>query len=226
MATVGSTTSSSATQDIIDGLARQTSAAAKADESSQSRFLTLLTAQLKNQDPMNPLDNAQVTSQLAQISTVDGIERLNAMLASMVEGQETSGAMQAAALVGRGVLIPGKGLTLSDAGSLGGFSLAGPADKVTLNITDANGLEVAAVDLGAFDAGTHNFQWDGSTLDGSRAANGKYTVSIAATVGEERVGADALQLGAVTSVIRGPQGTDLQVGDLGIFKMSEIKQIL
>jgi len=225
VATVNNTNASSAAQDVIANLSRQNTTA-KVEENAQTRFLTLLTTQLKNQDPMNPMDNAQVTSQLAQISTVDGIERLNTMLAGMVDGQQTSEAMQAAALVGRAVLIPGKGLTLSDAGALGGFSLENPADKVTLSITDANGLEVASVDLGAFDEGTHNFEWDGATLDGARAANGKYTVSVSATVGEEKVGADVLQLGAVSSVIRGPQGTDLQVGDLGIFKMSEIKQIL
>jgi flagellar basal-body rod modification protein FlgD len=226
VATVNNTNVSAATQDVIANLSRQSTATAKADENSQTRFLTLLTAQLKNQDPMNPMDNAQVTSQLAQISTVDGIERLNSMLAGIMDGQQTSEAMQAAALVGRAVLIPGKGLTLTDAGALGGFSLDSAADKVTLSITDANGLEVASVDLGEFDEGTHNFEWDGSALDGARAANGKYTVSVHAIVGEEKVGADMLQLGAVSSVIRGPQGTDLQVGDLGIFKMSEIKQIL
>ena len=53
-------------------------------EDQQTKFLTLLTTQLKNQDPLNPMDNAQMTSQLAQISTVDGIERLNATLASMM----------------------------------------------------------------------------------------------------------------------------------------------
>ena len=101
-----------------------------------------------------------------------------------------------------------------------------PADKVTLSIRDANGLEVATVPLGAFDAGTHNFQWDGTTADGSRAANGKYTVSIEAIRGDETVASQMLEFGAVTSIVRGPQGSDLQIGDLGIFKMSEIKQIL
>lgn len=225
MATVGSTAANSA-QDIIAGLSRPKSEPVKEEQGSKTQFLALLTAQLKNQDPMNPLENAEVTSQLAQISTVDGIERLNTTLASMMSGQQANETMQAAALVGRGVLIPGKGLALSDAGALGGFSLSSPADKVVATIKDANGLEVAAVDLGSFEAGTHNFTWDGSTLDGVRAANGKYTVSITASVGGEPVGAEALQLGAVSSVIRGPHGTDLQVGDLGIFKMSEIKQIL
>ncbi len=218
-------TSPSPADAIAANLARKTTTA-KSEELSESRFLTLLTAQLKNQDPMNPLDNAQVTSQLAQISTVDGIERLNSMLGQIMQGQQSSEALQAASLVGRGVLIPGEGMLLSDVGAVGGFSLDAPADKVTLSIKDANGLEVATVPLGSFDAGTHNFQWDGTATDGSRAANGKYTVSIEALTGDKAVASQMLEFGAVTSIVRGPKGSDLQIGDLGIFKMSEIKQIL
>ena len=221
-----SSTSSSAADAVLADLARKSAKTEKSDELSQTRFLTLLTAQLKNQDPMNPLDNAQVTSQLAQISTVDGIERLNTMLGQIMEGQQSAETLQAASLVGRGVLVPGKGLMLTDAGAVGGFSLAAPADKVTVSIKDANGLEVANVDLGAFDAGTHNFQWDGTTIDGTRAANGKYTIGVAVTTGDETVAGDTLEFGAVSSVVRGPKSTDLQVGDLGIFTMSEIRQIL
>lgn len=225
MATVNNTISSAA-EAAVAALGRKPADTAKADADTQGRFLTLLTAQLKNQDPMNPLDNAQVTSQLAQISTVDGIERLNTMLSQIMEGQQSSEALQAASLVGRGVLIPGAGLALSDAGAVGGFALEVPADKVTMKIQDANGLEVAVVDLGSFAAGTHNFQWDGTTIDGSRAANGKYKVSIEAVTGEEPVAAEVLEFGAVTSVVRGTKGTDLQIGDLGIFKMSDVRQIV
>jgi flagellar basal-body rod modification protein FlgD len=226
MATVNNNSVSSAADAAVAMLSRKATDTTKADADTQGRFLTLLTAQLKNQDPMNPMDNAQVTSQLAQISTVDGIERLNTMLGQLMDGQQSSEAMQAASLVGRGVLIPGKGLALGDSGALGGFSLDVPADKVTLHIKDSSGLEVAKVDLGSFDAGTHDFQWDGTTLDGSRAANGKYTVSIEASTADEAVTAEVLQFGAVTSVLRGAKSTDLQVGDLGIFKMSDVKQIV
>lgn len=225
MATVNQTTSAAADA-ALAAIGRKETKSVEADADTQGRFLTLLTAQLRNQDPMNPLDNAQVTSQLAQISTVDGIERLNSMLGQIMEGQQSAEAMQAASLVGRGVMIPGKGLNLGEAGALGGFSLDKPADAVTLHIVDGNGLEVATVDLGAFKAGVHNFQWDGTAIDGSRAANGKYTVSIEAYAGEESLSPEALQLGAVTSVVRGPKSTDLQIGDLGIFKMSEVRQIV
>jgi flagellar basal-body rod modification protein FlgD len=73
---------------------------------AQDRFLKLLTTQLKNQDPLNPMDNAQMTSQLAQISTVDGIEKLNATLQKMLSSSNEPEAMQASALVGHQVMVP------------------------------------------------------------------------------------------------------------------------
>jgi flagellar basal-body rod modification protein FlgD len=223
MATVDSATSA---QQILNNLARTDTQKTSTTDDAQSRFLTLLTAQLKNQDPLSPMDNAAVTSQLAQISTVDGIERLNATLSELMEGQQSSEALQAAQLLGRGVLVPGKGLVLTDQGSLGGFKLDTSADKVVVSISDANGLEIASVDMGAHNAGTHSFQWDGTATDGTPAAAGAYTVKITATQGDDTVSATALELGQVSSVIRGPSSVDLQVGALGIFQLNEIQQIL
>jgi len=223
---MASVTATGNAQQILSNLARTDTAEAKAMDDAQSRFLTLLTTQLKNQDPLNPMDNAQVTSQLAQISTVDGIERLNTMLASLVDGQQSNDALQAAQLVGRGVLVPGRGLVLTEEGALGGFKLDGAADKVNVSITDANGIEIYNTDLGAHDAGTHTFQWDGTASDGTPAAAGTYVVTVAATMGDTKVSSTALELGQVSSIIRGPKSVDVQVGSLGIFQLDEIQQIL
>lgn len=225
MASVSSTTTSTA-QEILAALATKTSTKKTAVEDAQSRFLTLLTTQLKNQDPLSPMDNAQMTSQLAQISTVDGIERLNATLATLISSQQSSETLQAAALVGRGVLVPGTTLTLSANGAVGGYNLTAGAEKVVLTITDSNGLQVAQVDMGAQEAGTHSFTWDGTTASGEKAANGNYKLSVKATSGEDTVSASALQLGVVSSVVKGASGVDLEVGALGIFQMSDIMQIL
>src|SRR5664279_439991 len=99
------TTVTTTTADLYSSLNGTPAAKASTTTDSQSRFLTLLTAQLKNQDPLNPMDNAQMTSQLAQISTVDGIERLNTTLQSLISDSSNSQTMQAAALVGHGVLV-------------------------------------------------------------------------------------------------------------------------
>ncbi|MDR1227583.1 MAG: flagellar hook assembly protein FlgD [Azoarcus sp.] len=192
-------------------------------ESEQSRFLTLLMTQLRNQDPMNPLENAELTSQLAQMSTVDGIERLNKMVTSLLGTQALS---DSAALVGRGVLVEGKGLGLTEAGAIGGFELNSPADTVTLTVRDASGLPVASIELKNVEAGSHNYVWDGLATDGSQAAEGLYSVTMEASLGGKAVAGRTLEFGLVTSAIHGASGTDLQVGALGIFKLDDIRQIL
>lgn len=218
-------------QDIAASVLAKINTRTQAKEASasgdmNSRFLTLLTTQLKNQDPLNPMENAEVTSQLAQMSTVDGIERLNKMFQSFVDGQSAYDSMQAAALVGRGVLVEGRKLTLTESGAVGGFELDAAADSVVLSIKDAAGLEVKQIQLADVKAGSQNFIWDGSAKDGTRAADGAYTVELTALAEGEKVTGRTLEFGPVTSVIRGAAGTDFQVGSLGIFKYDDIKQIL
>jgi flagellar basal-body rod modification protein FlgD len=215
-------------QSLIDA-ANGTSAGASnksAISETENRFLKLLTTQLKNQDPLNPMDNAEVTSQLAQISTVSGIEKLNATLKTLLEGAVDSQTTQAAALVGEAVMVPGNGLVLSSSAGVGGFILDGDADTVSATITDSNGVLVRTMSLGALDAGLHNVAWDGTTDSGAVAADGSYTLKVAATAGDEDVKTTTLNLGVVRSVITGATGFTLDLGSLGMFTMDDVKQIL
>ena len=84
--------------------------AKSAADDVQDRFLKLLVTQMKNQDPLNPLDNAQVTTQLAQISTVNGIEKLNATIEAMASSFTSGQSLQAATMIGKDVLVPGSTL--------------------------------------------------------------------------------------------------------------------
>lgn len=196
-------------------------------DASQSRFLTLLTTQLKNQDPLNPMDNAQVTSQLAQISTVDGIDKLNKTLQTLVDSSSESQSLQAAALVGHGVLISGSKLTLGESGAVGGVENTEAVDRATVTIKDANGLTVRTLDLGALDAGTHNFVWDGKDDSGAAAATGNYTMSISAARGGAKISVSPLELGVVSSVTRGANGgVTLDMGSKGVVALADVKQIL
>ena len=211
---------------LLAGLnaARETTDDKKVDP--QDRFLTLLVTQIRNQDPLNPMDNAQMTSQLAQISTVSGIEKLNATLQAMMNNSSDTQAMQAAALVGHGVLVPGSGLTLQEGISIGGLELSDPADRVTVNIKDAHGITVKALDLGSKVAGSYNFSWDGTAENGAKAADGRYSVTIDAVRGDTKVNATALELGVVSSVARSANGVSLNVGALGVVGLDDVKQIL
>lgn len=221
-----STVNSASSADVIASLQKTAAASTSKTTDAQSRFLKLLTEQLKNQDPLSPMDNAQMTSQLAQISTVDGIEKLNTTLTALLDGSQSSDAVQAAALVGKGVMVEGKALTLSGGKAYGGIELASAADKVTVTIKDANGLEVRKLELGDAEAGISNFAWDGLTASGAQAVDGNYTMSVSATRGDTDLKPTALQLSTVNSVMRTSSGSvSLDVGG-SIVKLTDIKQIL
>jgi flagellar basal-body rod modification protein FlgD len=224
--TTSSAAISGSAQALIDSVNGTAAAKAKSTTAdAQDRFLKLLTTQLKNQDPLNPMDNAQMTSQLAQISTVDGIEKLNATLQKLMASTASAEAMQAAALVGHQVMVAGNTLQLADAGAAGGIDLPASADQVTVTIKDANGIVMNTVNLGALDAGVHDFGWDGKTANGVKAVNGAYSISVSATRGGDKVAVTALQLANVQSINQSSQGVSLNLGPLGVVMMNDIKQI-
>jgi flagellar basal-body rod modification protein FlgD len=197
-----------------------------AAEEQQDRFLMLLVTQLKNQDPLNPMDNAQMTSQMAQMSTVSGIERLNSTLNTLVDDIGASQSMQAASMIGKGVLVPGSGLTLSNGAAYAGIKLDSAADQVTLKIMDSSGNVVQTEKLGAHDAGVFNIGWDGKLADETTAPAGNYTFSVEAVQGGNKVTATALQIGTVSALVRSSNGFLLDLGSLGTVDFDDVQQIL
>jgi flagellar basal-body rod modification protein FlgD len=130
------------------------------DTNSADRFLKLLVAQMQNQDPLNPMDNAQVTSQLAQISTVDGISQLNTTVQGLNQQFVQMQALQGATLVGHDVILPGNLLSTNSAGVVqGGFSLTAAADSAQVQVLGAGGQVIDTIDLGAQASGQHSFNW-------------------------------------------------------------------
>lgn len=219
--------SSSAIIDQLNAQNNRGNSTSKADD-QQTRFLKLLTTQLKNQDPLNPMDNAQMTSQLAQISTVDGIERLNATLTSMMSSTNAQQALQAAALVGHGALVEGKNLPLTESGAIGGYDLASSADRVKIEIKDGNGAIVRTITVEDQDAGVQNFVWDGKDGDGKAMEAGSYTFNVTAIQGNNDVKVTALQFGYISGVVRNASTGDLgiDVGNYGRFSLDDLKQII
>ncbi|BCG09910.1 MULTISPECIES: flagellar hook assembly protein FlgD [Buttiauxella] len=193
----------------------------------QSSFLTLLVAQLKNQDPTNPLQNNELTTQLAQISTVSGIEKLNTTLGS-VSGQLTNNqSVQASALIGHGVMIPGsKILAGSEATTPFGVELQQGADKVTATITDNTGKVLRTLDIGALSAGVHTFTWDGTATDGTTVPDGAYNVAINASNGGTQLVAQPLNFALVNGVTLSNGKTLLDLGTYGTSTLDDIRQII
>ncbi|MCB1947547.1 flagellar hook assembly protein FlgD [Nitrosomonas sp.] len=194
-------------------------------ENPQDRFLKLLVTQMQNQDPLNPLDNAEVTSQLAQISTVTGIDKLNDTLQLLLDGIEDSRTMEAANLIGHKALVPGSTLSLENNAAIGGFELPQSVDKLSITILDSSGIAVRTLDLGAQPSGVNTFIWNGIAESGTNAANGQYSFSIKAVQGDQEITTSPLALGQVNSVSPGEHDAVLDMGKLGLVGMADIKQI-
>jgi flagellar basal-body rod modification protein FlgD len=214
------------THEVIASLGtRQTSAAKSADD-MHDRFLTLLVSQIKNQDPLNPMDNAQVTSQLAQINTVNGLEQLNKTMEKLLSFYDEGRAMQAASMVGKHVLVGGDAMKLGADGAIGGVELSTAADSVRVVVKDANGLVMRTLELGAREPGSHVFGWDGMTDAGAAAVPGDYRIAVEATLGGEATAATPLQFGMVNAVVRGNSGFSLDLGALGNREFEAVRRII
>lgn len=193
----------------------------------QSSFLTLLVAQLKNQDPTNPMENNELTTQLAQISTVSGIEKLNTTLGSISGQIDNNQSLQASTLIDHGVMIPGTTVLSGNSTTTPfGVELQQAADNVTATITDKSGKVVRTIDIGALTAGVHTFSWDGTATDGTAAPEGSYNVSIAASNGATQLVAQPLQFALVQGVTRGENGSLLDLGTYGTTTLDEVRQII
>lgn len=197
--------------DSTGALGTLTSATGSSADSEQ-RFLKLLVTQLNNQDPLNPLDNAQLTSQLAQMSTVSGIEKLNGAFQSLLAQSGSSQVLQSASLIGRTVLVPGNELALKQ-GVAAPFAVdvTGAADSVNVTITNAAGEAVRSYDLGALPPGVRTLSWDGLGDEGVPVAEGSYTLNVGALGGASAVAATALTYANVSSVAQGAAGVSLDL---------------
>jgi flagellar basal-body rod modification protein FlgD len=220
MTTVQSSTSSTAAQTAAAASSSQTVA-------TQDRFLKLLVTQMKNQDPLNPLDNAQVTSQMAQLSTVTGIDKLNATVQALSDSMTSAQSLQAATMIGHAALVPGKQIDLLKGASNAAVELSQPADKLTVTISDAKGNVVRTLELGAQDAaGVIGFKWDGMDDAGAAVADGSYTFKASAVLAGTKSTPTTLSYGMVNSVSLTSSGAMLNMGSLGEVGLDAVRQIL
>lgn len=195
--------------------------------SGEDRFLKLLVAQMKNQDPLNPLDNAQVTTQMAQISTVTGIGNLTETVAQLLQQFNGLQALQAAQLTGRDVLIEGNRIELvADAQSRGAIDLPAAAASVKVDIRNGNGTIVRTLELGVRAAGPSLFEWDGKTDEGAIAAGGVYTFSARAVSGGAETAAGTLMAARVDGVRNDSGAVQLMLKGVGSVAYADIKHIL
>jgi flagellar basal-body rod modification protein FlgD len=173
-------------------------------------FLKMLTTQLQNQDPMNPMDSAGMTTQLAQLNMVDGINKMNTSMASMLSQIQSTDFINMSSTVGKTAMAAGNKVLFTGQSVTLGTNLTSDASNVQATITAANGSVVAKTDLGPGTQGQFNFIWDGVDASGNALPSGFYNVAIAATAADgSAITAAPYTSSKVASI--GKSGTDTLV---------------
>ncbi len=194
----------------------------------KNEFLNLLVAQLNNQDPLAPQENGAFIAQLAQFSQVEGIEKLNTSMGSLVSGYQSSQALQASSLVGRKVIVPTEKAVVDTSETFkASLVLPQSSGNVYVNIYDGAGTVVNRVDLGQQPAGNVSFMWDGKDSSGKVAPPGTYKFEAQAVYGTETKGLYTMLPANVDSVTLGQNGGELMLNlaGLGSIGLSQVQVI-
>ncbi|RKP44394.1 flagellar hook assembly protein FlgD [Trinickia fusca] len=222
-----SSTSGSGSSSSTSGTSSTTGS--NSSTSLQQTFLQLLVTQLQNQDPTNPMDSSQMTSQLAQINTVTGISQLNTTLTSLASQLSAGQNAQASLLIGQNVLVPGSTATVASGASPGfGVQVASNVSDLTVTIKNAGGQVVNTVDLGAQQAGMVPVSWKPVDSSGNTLPDGTYTISAVGRSGTGSTTAETtLTGGQVQSVVQQSGGaTGLLLQNGSTVNMSSVVAIL
>jgi len=220
-----SDTSAASSSSAANAAAAMSNATSSAD--IEQRFLKLLVTQLNNQDPLNPMQNAELTSQLAQMSTVSGIEKLNTSVSGLVNQNSASQVLQAASMIGYSVLSPGNELAVAkDKQTAFAVELPTSAADVTVQITNADGKVVRTMELGFMPEGVNGVTWDGKNDAGEAVAEGAYSYRVVAANGATAVDATALSFSQVAAVKQGTSGITLEITAGRSIALSDVRMFL
>jgi flagellar basal-body rod modification protein FlgD len=196
-----------------------------ANSLGQADFLRLMTEQLKNQDPLKPLESNQFLAQLAQFSTVQGIQGLQATFTALADSLHGDQSLQAAGLIGREALVATEAFALGAEGGIHGAVDAPMAGMVTIEISDAGGQVVRRLSYDTAIPGPVQFEWDRITATGEVAPAGEYTIAARISSGGQ---AEALRphiAARVNSVYVTPQGLVLDLAGIGSVPFSAVRRI-
>jgi flagellar basal-body rod modification protein FlgD len=193
--------------------------------SQQDTFLKLLVTQMQNQDPLNPMDNSQMTSQIAQLNTVQGINKLNTTVAALQAQMQASQNLQSTSFIGRTVLAPGSNITLTNGTAQMGVDLAGVSDSTMIQVKDTSGIVVRTFGIGPGVAGLNQITWDGKNDAGQTMPDGNYKFAVAASINNQQVQAATLTYGLVNSVSMSSTGVKLNTNLLGDVDVNSVRLV-
>ncbi|MBI4949050.1 MAG: flagellar biosynthesis protein FlgD [Deltaproteobacteria bacterium] len=208
---------------MIDGVSSATtvsmsdssSTTSTTEELGKDDFLLLLVTQLQNQDPLNPTDNTEFVSQLAQFSSLEGIKNMEETMSTVADGISDMQKWSLSDLIDNTVKFESSSFDYSGEPVSIEYSLGSNAASANVSIYDANGNLIKSVDAGALNSGSYELQWDGTDAAGAVAASGTYTVNITALDSSgASVGVSTYVSGKVTSVTYGTDGAEINAGNI------------
>lgn len=198
------------------------------NELGQDEFLELMVTQLRNQDPFKPLENGDFIAQMAQFSSVSGLQSLQQSFSQLAASLQSNQALQASTMVGRSVLVPLNTAVLSSNSPVTGvLDLPSSSSNVALTIVDSSGQIVRQIRLGPQAAGEVPFTWDGFNDSGSVMPPGKYGLLAKAQGSDGTFSLNTLVRASVESVTLSPnqQGISLNLTELGSISFSDVREI-
>jgi len=205
------------------------STAAKAASIDQNEFMTLMLAQLKNQDPTKPVDSTAFLGQLAQISQVQGLSQLNDSFSTLSANLTSNQALQASSLLGRNALVASDSVNLGASGAItGAVDLPQASGEVVVNVTDTSGTLVQQINLGAQSSGLVHFTWNGNGADGTRAPAGTYNINAAYQGANNQAAAASMLINSIVQSVTmgaGQTGLTLTLSGVGNVAFSSVRQI-
>lgn len=221
------------TTDPISAYAAQAQAAAdQAQKKDQSlgidAFLTLMTAQLKNQDPLKPMEGTEFISQLATFGTVSGVQEMQTSLETLAASLRSTQTLNGSTMVGRDILASADSFEHTQGGTVGGqIDVPSGTTALQLRITDSTGAVVREIQLETTE-GTQNFTWDGLRTDGTQAESDEYDIEALATVRGQNGSLEVMMSGRVSSVSIDATGTNLTLNTaaLGAVAMADVRRVM
>ena len=217
------------TTNNISSIRSATDLVASTDSSKElgkNEFLELMIAQLENQDPLSPQEGGEFIAQLAQFSSVEGIENLNTSMNKAVTTFQSSQALQATSMIGRTVQIEtDTGLVGASGVLAGSYELPIDSQRVEVDIRNSGGQLIRQLYLGPQGKGIPSFEWDGTDADGNKVSAGSYGVEVRALVGGEELGLKTYMDGNVDSVTMQGNSLSLNVAGVGTVNVDQIREI-
>jgi flagellar basal-body rod modification protein FlgD len=191
-------------------------------------FMSLMTTQLKNQDPLKPMESGDFLGQIASFGTVSGIADLQASFSSFAKSMQSDQALQGSSLVGRSVLVPSSiGYMTADSGLTGQINVAEPVTDLKVTIYNEAGVAVRTLEMGSA-SGYTNFSWDGFDNNGAASPEGVYQFKATGTVNGENTAFATATIAKVSSVLvgSGSQGLTVNLAGIGSVPFSEVQEII